>query len=56
MPIPYDSCDEAFDRTTCFRAGGYWVGAKGAEIKYASYNDALAALRVMDVPRWPSAQ
>jgi hypothetical protein len=52
MSVPVDSRGEAFDRTTCCRSGGYWVGPKGNEIKYSSYDDALDALRCMDVPRW----
>jgi hypothetical protein len=41
-----------FDPVTCRRGGGYWVGPKGQQHKFANYNDALAALRLMKVPYW----
>jgi hypothetical protein len=41
-----------FDPVKCHRAGGYWVGPKGAERKFANYDDALAVLGETDAPRW----
>lgn len=32
--------------------GGYTIGAKGEEFVVATYAEALAKLRLMDVPRW----
>jgi len=34
------------------RAGRFTIGAKGEEQPYAVYDEALAALRAMTVPRW----
>lgn len=34
------------------RNGRYTVGAKGAEVQYVDFEEALAALRAMDKPRW----
>lgn len=34
------------------RNGRYTVGAKGAEVQYNDFDEALTALRAMDKPRW----
>lgn len=52
MPIPVSADGSCFDPLTCRRAGGYWVGPKGAEVKLIRYLDALAALTLMAKPRW----
>ena len=41
-----------FDPVFCRRAGGYWIGQKGAEIKVNDYSKALALLLAMSRPRW----
>jgi hypothetical protein len=50
--VPVSKDGSRFDATTCRRAGGYWVGPKGHEQKYSSFDDALAALAGMTTPRW----
>jgi hypothetical protein len=50
--IPVSKDGSKFDRHTCFRAGGYIVGAKGRERKIPLYEDALAALKTMPKPRF----
>ncbi|MET4603678.1 hypothetical protein ABIB90_003163 [Bradyrhizobium sp. JR4.1] len=52
MPIPVTADGSRFDPLTCRRAGGYWVGPKGHEVKFVRYPDALAALNLMARPRW----
>lgn len=42
-----------FDEVTCRQAGGYRVGPKGKEHKFHVFQDALAALNLMEGgPRW----
>jgi hypothetical protein len=50
--VPVSKDGSRFDPKTCRRNGGYWVGRKGAERKFSSFKDALAALRAMATPRW----
>jgi hypothetical protein len=44
--------ETTFDPVRCHRAGGYMVGPKGHERKFASYARAVEALGKMDEPRW----
>jgi hypothetical protein len=50
--VPVSKDGSRFDRTTCRRAGGYWVGPKGAERKFSLFEEALAFLRTLATPRW----
>ena len=34
----------SFDPVTCRRPGGYWVGPKGNQMRFADHGDALAYL------------
>lgn len=52
MAVPVAADGSVFDPVTCRRAGGYWVGPKGRENKFARYDDALAALNLMSKPYW----
>ena len=36
----------------CASGGRYTIGAKGSEVKYTNFNEALAVLQQMDPPRW----
>jgi hypothetical protein len=50
MPVSKDG--SRFDAVTCRRRFGYQVGPKGDEQKFASFEDASAALAIMVPPRW----
>jgi hypothetical protein len=50
--VPISKDGSRFDPKTCRRDGGYRVGEKGDEQKFASFDDALAALAKMAKPRW----
>ncbi len=52
MRIPTASDGTSFDPITCRRAGGYWVGPKGKQCKFARYEDAVAALNLMSNAYW----
>jgi hypothetical protein len=52
ITVPVSSDGSHFDPVICRRGGGYWVGPKGRQHKFVNYNDALAALRLMEVPYW----
>ena len=51
--IPISKDGVSFDEVSCRRAGGYWVGPKGKEHKFVRFDDAVAALNLMEGgPRW----
>ena len=50
--VPAAADGTEFDEVTCRRGGGYRVGPKGKEYKFASFRDALAALNLMESPCW----
>jgi hypothetical protein len=41
-----------FDPVKCQRAGGYWIGPKGSEVKIANFDDAVRMLSAMRKPYW----
>lgn len=49
--IPVAKCGSWFGPHLA-RRGGFTIGAKGEELAYADYDEALAALRGMTVARW----
>ena len=49
---PVSKDGSRFDPVTCRRNGGYWVGPKGHEQFFVSFDDALMALADMEKPRW----
>ena len=52
LRIPFAADGTSFDPATCRRGGGYWIGPKGSERKFAKYEYALAALNLMANPCW----
>jgi hypothetical protein len=50
--VPMSKDGSKFDRHSCLRAGGYWVGPKGSERKIGRFEDAVEALKRMAEPRW----
>ncbi|WP_202799818.1 ASCH domain-containing protein [Rhodanobacter fulvus] len=49
--VPVAKCGNWFGPYLA-RAGKFTIGAKGEEVSYANYDEALSALRTMPVPRW----
>lgn len=50
--IPIAADGTQFDLANCCRSGGYRVGPKGKEHKFARFEDALATLNLMEKPFW----
>jgi hypothetical protein len=56
--VPVANDNSSFDPVTCRRGLGYTIGAKGAEETLADFDEALARLQRMEVPKWrrPNAE
>ncbi|ASK34559.1 hypothetical protein CEK62_09265 [Alcanivorax sp. N3-2A] len=52
MKVPVASDGSTFDKDLCRRNGVYTVGEKGNEQRFGDFEEVLAYLRDMGLPKW----